>query len=186
MKKQRNKTNPHKRASVSTIIRKAKPDQNKPQKNWHQKINSSASHDLKPRDTSSKQTIRRHNKWHQTIHQHTIEFSKNTHPPDVFGMKPAPMSSPQSALNARDLVLGSGPAQAARASCSGTSASPGLAAPGELLSAVRRLSYTGANNASNRLVSGLVWRRRNSSCRDGPPTTVRGAGRRPPAATPGP
>ncbi|MEP9393129.1 hypothetical protein ABLE94_12845, partial [Gordonia sp. VNK1] len=23
-------------------------------------------------------------KWHQTIHQHTIEFSKNTHPPELL------------------------------------------------------------------------------------------------------
>ena len=91
----------------------------------------------------------------------------------------------QSANDARDLVLGSGPAQVARASGSGTFTSPGLAAPGELLSAVRRLSYTGANNASNRLVSGLVWRRRNSSCLYGPPTTACGAGQHPPAATPG-
>ncbi|WP_223204605.1 hypothetical protein, partial [Gordonia jinghuaiqii] len=25
--------------------------------------------------------------WHQTIHHHTIEFSKNTHPPDVLYMR---------------------------------------------------------------------------------------------------
>ena len=43
-------------------------------------------HPSKPSDT----TI-----WHQTIHQHTIEFSKNTHPPDAFDVKPAPMSPPR-------------------------------------------------------------------------------------------
>ncbi|WP_374610405.1 hypothetical protein, partial [Gordonia sp. (in: high G+C Gram-positive bacteria)] len=45
------------RFNTKSSTRKAKPDQNNPQKNWHQKINSSAPRDIKVADTSSKQTI---------------------------------------------------------------------------------------------------------------------------------
>ncbi len=77
MKKQRNKTNPHKRAGVSTKIRKAQPDQNKPSKNVTPRRGPSATQNkhLHP------QKMHDAKKWHQTIHHHTIEFSKNTHPP---------------------------------------------------------------------------------------------------------
>ncbi|MET9203397.1 hypothetical protein, partial [Gordonia sp. NPDC003585] len=77
MKKHRN-NQPKGQHSFNTI-RKEKPDQSKnkqhlpheeeqmPQKNHHPSKNT-WTHNAKQN-------------WHQTIHHHTIEFSKNTHPP---------------------------------------------------------------------------------------------------------
>ncbi|MGK2263094.1 hypothetical protein, partial [Gordonia polyisoprenivorans] len=67
MKKHRNQT-------VSTQTRKAKPDKNNP-KNWQKNPHHT------PQQGAMHKTLMPQNKWHQTIHQYTIEFSKNTHPP---------------------------------------------------------------------------------------------------------